>query len=126
MEQKLDSQFIEKQKEKLLNKKQELIEALSGFAEKNPEVKDDFKSKFPKMHNSGDIEEEALEVSVYDSRLSMEAALEKEIKTINRALKKIDNKTYGICEQCGQPISLSRLKIRPQAIYCIKCKKEKK
>ncbi|HHD92205.1 MAG TPA: TraR/DksA family transcriptional regulator [Candidatus Portnoybacteria bacterium] len=125
MSKKLDSQFVEEQKKKLISKKNELVKALSSFAEKNPEIKDDFKSKFPKMHNGGDLEEEALEVTTYDSRLSMESALEKEIKTINRALKKIKEGTYGICDQCGQPISLNRLKIRPQAIYCLKCKKEK-
>ena len=126
MVKKIDPQFIEEQKKKLIDRKNEIIKALSEFAEKNPEEKNNFISKFPKMHNGGDLEEEALEVSVYDSRLSTESVLEQEIKDIDRALEKIKNGTYGICEQCGQPISLSRLRVRPQAIYCIKCKGKEK
>jgi DnaK suppressor protein len=45
------------------------------------------------------------------------------LKKIEYALKKIEEGTYGICENCGGPISYERLKARPVAIYCIKCKK---
>ncbi len=53
--------------------------------------------------------------------------LEKElnnIKMINSALKRIYDKTYGICEICGDYIPANRLKIIPYAKYCIKCKEE--
>jgi len=53
--------------------------------------------------------------------------LEKElnnIKLINSALKRIYDKTYGICEICGNIIPANRLKIIPYAKYCIKCKEE--
>ncbi|RLC55238.1 MAG: hypothetical protein DRH89_08070 [Candidatus Cloacimonadota bacterium] len=48
----------------------------------------------------------------------------KNIKMINAALKRIYNKTYGICETCGDYISANRLTIVPYAKYCIKCKEE--
>ncbi|MCF7913455.1 MAG: TraR/DksA C4-type zinc finger protein [Candidatus Cloacimonetes bacterium] len=51
--------------------------------------------------------------------------LEKElenVKMINSALKRIYDKTYGICEICGDYIPANRLKIVPYAKYCIKCK----
>ncbi|MDA3812750.1 MAG: TraR/DksA C4-type zinc finger protein [Candidatus Cloacimonetes bacterium] len=44
------------------------------------------------------------------------------IKKINSALKRIYDKTYGICEICGNTIPANRLKIIPYAKYCIKCK----
>ena len=51
--------------------------------------------------------------------------LEKELKTvklINSALKRIYDKSYGICEICGDYIPANRLAIIPYAKYCIKCK----
>ncbi len=44
------------------------------------------------------------------------------INKINEALERIDDGTYGICEQCGQEISIPRLKARPVTTLCIECK----
>ena len=45
------------------------------------------------------------------------------IKKIKKALERIENKTFGICEVCEEPISLERLKARPVTTQCIDCKK---
>jgi len=47
---------------------------------------------------------------------------------LGNALKKIDDGTYGICEDCKLPIAKSRLKAIPYARLCVKCqeKREKK
>ncbi|MGD0281499.1 MAG: TraR/DksA C4-type zinc finger protein [Dissulfurispiraceae bacterium] len=37
---------------------------------------------------------------------------------IDAALRKLEEGTYGICEECGEDISEERLKILPFAIYC--------
>ncbi len=39
-----------------------------------------------------------------------------------RALARIDNGTYGICESCGQPIGKARLQAFPRATLCVECK----
>ena len=44
------------------------------------------------------------------------------IKKIKAALKRIENDTYGICESCGDDITLKRLKARPVTTQCIECK----
>ena len=44
------------------------------------------------------------------------------IKKIKEALGRIENDTYGICETCGEEISLKRLKARPVTTQCIECK----
>lgn len=41
---------------------------------------------------------------------------------IEIALRKMDEGTYGICEECEEPISLKRLEARPEAPLCIQCK----
>ncbi len=41
---------------------------------------------------------------------------------IDRARDKVRNGTYGLCEQCGQPIPDARLQALPQAALCVACK----
>ncbi|MDJ0830331.1 MAG: RNA polymerase-binding protein DksA [Desulfobacterales bacterium] len=44
------------------------------------------------------------------------------IKKIKKTLDRIDSGTFGICEKCGEDISLKRLKARPVTTQCIDCK----
>ena len=44
------------------------------------------------------------------------------IKKIKQALERIDTGTYGICDSCGEDISIKRLKARPVTTQCIDCK----
>ena len=44
------------------------------------------------------------------------------IKKIKRALERIEAGTFGICEMCGEDISIKRLKARPVTTQCIECK----
>lgn len=44
------------------------------------------------------------------------------LKEIDLALEKLEQGTYGICELCGKPISVARLKIMPSATLCLECK----
>ena len=44
------------------------------------------------------------------------------IKKIKSSLKAMDEGTYGICQDCEEPISIKRLRARPMTSYCIVCK----
>ena len=44
------------------------------------------------------------------------------IKKINDALTRIEDGTFGICEECGENIGVPRLKARPVTKLCINCK----
>jgi DnaK suppressor protein len=44
------------------------------------------------------------------------------ILKIKEALGRIENGTFGICEECGEDISEERLKARPVTTLCIACK----
>jgi RNA polymerase-binding transcription factor DksA len=41
-----------------------------------------------------------------------------------RALERIDSKTYGNCEECGSPIGKARLQVFPRATLCMICKQK--
>jgi RNA polymerase-binding transcription factor len=40
---------------------------------------------------------------------------------VDRALEKVDEGTYGLCDECGQPISSERLEAMPSATLCVTC-----
>lgn len=44
------------------------------------------------------------------------------IKKIRAALQRIDDGTFGVCEECGEDIGVPRLKARPVTKLCINCK----
>jgi DnaK suppressor protein len=46
------------------------------------------------------------------------------IVKIKKALERIEEGTFGICERCGEEISEERLKVRPVTTFCIDCKEE--
>ncbi|MFN3822057.1 MAG: TraR/DksA family transcriptional regulator [bacterium] len=46
------------------------------------------------------------------------------LKYLERALRMIDEGTYGICTDCGQPIEKRRLEVVPTARLCIACKQK--
>lgn len=43
------------------------------------------------------------------------------IERIDAALQRIDDKTYGVCDRCGEPINPERLRAIPYATMCIRC-----
>ena len=44
------------------------------------------------------------------------------ITKIKEAQERIEDGTYGVCESCGEEISIPRLKARPVTTLCIQCK----
>ena len=57
-----------------------------------------------------------------DFRLRIRDRESRLIGKIKQSLGRIEEGTFGICEACGEEISLERLKARPVATYCITCK----
>ena len=48
--------------------------------------------------------------------------LESRLASIEHALQKVKQGTYGVCEWCGQPIDPARLEVVPETTLCIGCK----
>jgi DnaK suppressor protein len=44
------------------------------------------------------------------------------MKDIDDALDRVKDGEYGLCIDCGEPINMKRLEVRPQARYCVDCK----
>lgn len=43
------------------------------------------------------------------------------LRKVERALSRVVDKTYGICESCGNPIPVARLEVLPYATECVSC-----
>ncbi len=50
---------------------------------------------------------------------SLEEGVQERLAQVERALEKIEDGTYGICERCGREIGEERLRARPWALLCI-------
>jgi DnaK suppressor protein len=55
---------------------------------------------------------------------SLEENSEQVLRSIDAALARIDEGTFGICETCRQPISEERLEAIPYATQCIDCRRK--
>lgn len=61
--------------------------------------------------------ETAVDLEVYRSGSS-------ELAQIEAALRKIDDRTYGTCEFCGEAIPIARVRALPFATACVRCKEK--
>jgi DnaK suppressor protein len=119
----LTEQQIKKLQRKLEAAKKNIENQLSKFAHKDKSKDGNYKTEFPDIGSQPD--ESAQEITEYEQNISLEHNLEDELTLISKALKKIEDKKYGLCESCSQEIPFGRLEIRPQALLCISCKAKK-
>ena len=100
-------------KKLLIKNKRELEEKLALMA----------KEKFSddQVQDPGD---QAISSTMELLRTSFQSTEIKEYNRIVRALEKIEDGSYGICVDCGNPISEKRLKPFPNAERCLVCQEE--
>ena len=97
----------------LLQKK---LDDLLGEADKTLEEMTDMNDHFPDPTDRASVESDrSFELRIRDRERKL-------IKKINKALERIEEGTYGICEDCGEEIGTKRLTARPVTTRCIKCK----
>ena len=70
----------------------------------------------------GKREEEATEALEFEKRLALERRIKEHLVRVEHALLKLEKGTYGLCDNCGQPIDPARLEALPEASLCMKCK----
>jgi DnaK suppressor protein len=70
----------------------------------------------------GKREEEATESYELERRLTLEKSIREQLASVEHALHKFEEGTYGLCDKCGRPIPPERLEALPQATLCLDCK----
>lgn len=83
-------------------------------------------------HDMGDNEAEGFpdptDRGVMESERNLELRIRdrerKLISKIEEAIGRIEEGTFGLCEECEEPIGAQRLQVRPVTTLCIRCKEE--
>jgi DnaK suppressor protein len=68
-----------------------------------------------------DFADQAVELGNAGTLVALDAELNREIRQIEQALRRIDEGSYGSCARCGAVISAARLNALPDASLCIEC-----
>ena len=106
-------------KEKLETELKQLEAQLPDVARKNPNDPEDWEAKGSDFDtNPAEEGEKGTYIEETKENEAVANDLERRYADVVRALKKIDEGTYGVCEITGQPIEIDRLEANPAARAC--------
>lgn len=109
----LDRKTVERLKKILLKEREEIIGDVKQIYESSQEVGQD---------GIQDIGDEAANVYNKQILLTLNENERMRLREVDEALDRMKTGTYGTCEECGEPIGLKRLEVKPVAKYCVPCK----
>jgi DnaK suppressor protein len=116
----LEKEFVEKQRERLEELRAELARMVEGLEE---DQQDRAESEGDMTENdSGDMSQSLF---TREMDATVEQTMEKRLESVDRALQKIEEGTYGICDATGEPIPRGRLEAMPEAIYTVEAQQRR-
>ena len=110
----LDQEFIAQQKQRLQDLKVELERVRDGLEEDQrfrAEEEEDFT-----QHDAGDMSQSLFTREV---DATVEQQVERRLENVERALQKMDEGTYGLSDETGEPIPKGRLEAVPEAVRTV-------
>lgn len=110
----MDQKELERYKQLLLAKREELLAATKGRETLAPSA----------GHLHGDPADQASAASEAAVQVRLQQTDSRLLRAIEDALGRIARGTYGICEVCSEPISAARLTAVPWTRLCINCKEQ--
>ena len=112
----LDESLLATLKEALLRKRAEILATSTGTRPLPASV--DVNSR------QGDLADQASGNNEVHIQLKLKQTDAKILQAIEEALFRMEKGAYGICRDCGDPISLARLEAIPWTRVCIECKQK--
>jgi RNA polymerase-binding transcription factor DksA len=106
-------------RDRLAEEHERLQQIRAGFDAEHlhDETEDDSTSELSHLsQHSADVASETFE---REKDFSILEQVEAELADVDRALRRLDDGTYGTCEACGHAISDERLEAMPAARFCI-------
>ena len=110
----LDQEFIAQQKQRLQDLKAELEQVRDGL-EEDQKFRAEEEGDFT-QHDSGDMSQSLFTREV---DATVEQQVERRLQHVERALQKIEEGTYGLSDDSGEPIPRGRLEVAPEAIRTV-------
>jgi len=108
----MDKKTLERFKNILLKEREQIVGGVKQIYESSKELGQD---------GIQDIGDEAANIYNRQVLLRLTENERTRLQEVDEALDRIKSGTYGICEECGGPISLKRIEVRPVAKYCVPC-----
>ena len=115
----LDEDFVSGQKERLLQSKSELEKMREGMENDLRDRGEDEGDHTE--HDSGDASQQ---IFTREMDATIGGQLGYRLEDVQRALAKIDEGTYGICDDTGDPIPKGRLEAMPEAIRTVEAQQD--
>lgn len=109
---------VDKFREMLLLERRRLLAKSRRMRNKDEDQSDELSELADYDNHPADAATETFE---REKDLAIDENVERLIARIDRAMEKIDNGSYGICDRCGREISRERLKVLPHATFCVEC-----
>jgi DnaK suppressor protein len=81
-------------------------------------------NSLPEQTVFADLGDQATAESDRNFMLRLRGREQRLLNKIEEAMERIDTGAFGVCDSCGEEISLERLRARPVATLCIDCKEE--
>ncbi len=100
----------------ILEKREQVLKELNR--ELNERVNQGSELKLSLGSDLGDLSTLSLES---DLSVSLATRYSNMLKQIDQALERVEEGSYGLCEDCGEKIDHRRLKILPFSPYCVSC-----
>jgi len=113
--------FLKKQKEKLLQLRDSMLDSMMGVAKDNLRTRAEGSEASAFGMHQADAGSDAYDRDFALSLLSQE---QDALYEIEEAIKRIDFGTYGVCEMSGKPIAHARLEALPFARYTVECQSQ--
>jgi RNA polymerase-binding transcription factor DksA len=115
------SPFVRKQKEKLLNLRDAMVDSMAGVAQDTLRSRAEGSEASAFGMHQADAGSDAYDRDFALSLLSQE---QDALYEIDQALKRIELGTYGVCEMSGKPIPHARLEAIPFARFTVECQSQ--
>ena len=110
----LDKEFVEEQRGRLEELRAELTRLARGLEEDQRDRAED-EEDFTE-HDSGDMSQSLF---TREMDATVEQVTERRLASVERALEKIEEGTYGLSDESGEQIPKGRLEAAPEAIYTV-------
>ena len=110
----LDKEFVEEQRGRLEELRAELTRLARGLEEDQRDRAED-EEDFTE-HDSGDMSQSLF---TREMDAAVEQVTERRLASVERALEKIEEGTYGLSDESGEQIAKGRLEAAPEAIYTV-------
>lgn len=109
-------------------KRADVITEIKNFLEKEhnlleQRLQNAAQSGEPLLEEKEDIDASVQLMAEASVQKTVDINLEKQLRDIKKALKRIEDGIYGTCKYCDQDIFEGRLKARPTSTSCVSCKK---